>query len=173
MKKRMALMGIGLGVMILSEGAVWASSDAGVQLNQDRTFFERQQIERQLEEALLRDREGMIEQVAPSDTEASQNDITFVLSDIVFDASAVLSAEELNPQIRGKMHLFDSEDQGRYYRKNIDREIIKAYREALKYATGRIESYCAARGAYYMLVGAEDGFGDIFFGKMINIGVLK
>ena len=96
MKKRMALMGIGLGVMILSEGVAWASSDAGVQLNQDRTFFERQQIERQLEEALLRDREGVVEQVAPSDTEASQNDITFVLSDIVFDASAVLSAEELD-----------------------------------------------------------------------------
>lgn len=47
MKKRMALMGIGLGaMMILSNGAVWASPDAGVQLNQDRTFFERQQIER-------------------------------------------------------------------------------------------------------------------------------
>ena len=90
MKKRMSLMGIGLGVMILSEGVAWASSDAGVQLNQDRTFFERQQIERQLEEALLRDREGVVEQAAPSDTEASQNDITFVLSDIVFDASATL-----------------------------------------------------------------------------------
>jgi uncharacterized protein (DUF58 family) len=85
----------------------------------------------------------------------------------------VLSGEEINPQIRGKMHLFDSEDAKRYYRKNIDREIIKAYREALKYATGRIESYCAARGAYYMQIGAEDSFGDIFFGKMINIGVLK
>ena len=85
----------------------------------------------------------------------------------------VLGAEEINPQIRGKMHLFDSESAGRYYRKNIDREIIKAYREALKYATDRISDYCASRGASYVRVSALDGFGDIFFGKMIDIGVLK
>ena len=97
MKKRVALMGIGFGaMMLLSEGAVWASPDAGAQLNQDRTFFERQQIERHLEEELMRERDHAVEQVAPSDAEASQNDITFVLSDIVFDKSQVLTTEELD-----------------------------------------------------------------------------
>lgn len=105
MKKRMALMGIGIGaMMILSEGAVWASPDAGVQLNQDRTFFERQQIERQLEEELMRARDNAVEQVAPNDAEATQNDITFVLTDIAFDESTVLSAEELDALKKPYLH---------------------------------------------------------------------
>ena len=105
MKKRMALMGIGIGaMMILSEGAVWASPDAGVQLNQDRTFFERQQIERQLEEELMCARDNAVEQVAPNDAEATQNDITFVLTDIAFDESTVLSAEELDALKKPYLH---------------------------------------------------------------------
>lgn len=85
----------------------------------------------------------------------------------------ILTREEFNPQIRGKMHLFDSENAARTYRKNIDKEIVKAYKAALQYATDRIRNYCAARGADYMLVGAEDSVGEIFFGKLVNIGVLK
>ena len=105
MKKRLALIGIGLGaMMILSEGAVLASPDAGVQLNQDRTFFERQQIERQMEEELMRDRGDMVEQVAPDGAEATQSDITFVLTDIVFDESTVLTAEELDALKKPYLH---------------------------------------------------------------------
>lgn len=85
----------------------------------------------------------------------------------------VLTREEFNPQIRGKMHLFDSENTARTYRKNIDKEIVKAYKAALQYATDRIRNYCAARGADYMLVSAEDSVSEIFFGKLVNIGVLK
>ncbi len=85
----------------------------------------------------------------------------------------ILTREEFNPQIRGKMHLFDSESVSRTYRKNIDKEIVKAYKAALQYATDRIRQYCAARGADYMLVSAEDSIGEIFFGKLVNIGVLK
>ncbi len=85
----------------------------------------------------------------------------------------VLSREEINPKIRGKMHLFDSEDTGKYYRKNVNKEIVKAYRQAVEYATGRIREYCAARGADYMLVCAEDSLNDVFFEKLVNLGVLK
>lgn len=85
----------------------------------------------------------------------------------------VLSREELNPQIRGKVHLFDSENIQKTYRKNIDREIMQAYRQALQYATGRIREYCNARGADYLLAAAEDRVGDIFFGKLVDMGVLK
>ncbi len=85
----------------------------------------------------------------------------------------ILSREEVNPQSRGKVHFFDSESADRFYRKNIDREIIKAYREALAYATGRIRDYCGARGASYLLVNAEDDIGDIFFEKMVSMGVFK
>ena len=108
-------------------------------------------------------------------TDANYEDAIDLLADKKRDVMCiqVLSAEEINPQIRGKMHLFDSESQSRYYRKNIDREIIKAYRAALKYATDRISDYCAARGASYICVSALDSFGTVFFGKLIDIGVLK
>lgn len=85
----------------------------------------------------------------------------------------VLSKEELNPKTRGKMHLFDSEDMGKSYRKNINRDIINAYKAALNYATGRIRDYCAARGAEYMLVSAESTPQEIFFGRLADMGVIK
>ncbi len=85
----------------------------------------------------------------------------------------VLSREELNPQFSGKMHLFDSENAELSYKKNIDRDIIKAYRAALEYATGRIRDYCHARGANYILASAEDDIGEIIFGRMSDMGVIK
>ncbi|MDE6557595.1 MAG: DUF58 domain-containing protein [Clostridia bacterium] len=85
----------------------------------------------------------------------------------------LLSREELTPKLRGKMHLFDSEDSGKYYRKNITREIVKAYHQALDFVTGRIRGYCAARGADYMLVCAEDPLNKIFFENLVTEGVIK
>ena len=85
----------------------------------------------------------------------------------------VLSRDELNPQSRGKMHFFDSENTGRTYRKNIDREIARAYKEALQYVTERIRGFCMARGASFAQVCADDDIMDIFFGKLIDLGVLK
>lgn len=85
----------------------------------------------------------------------------------------VLSKEELNPKVRGKMHLFDSENYARTYRKNINREIINAYKKAVEYATGRIRDYCAARGADYLLVTDEEPAGQIFFDKLTTMGVVK
>ena len=85
----------------------------------------------------------------------------------------VLSKEELNPKARGKMHFFDSENGSKYYRKNISREIISAYKQAVDYVVERIKTVCASRGADYMLVGAEDSIGDLFFNKLVSEGVLK
>ncbi len=85
----------------------------------------------------------------------------------------VLSSEEINPQLIGKMHLFDSEDSDKTYKKNIDRDIIKAYREAVEYATGRIRNYCHARGANYLLTSADDDIIEVIFGKLSDMGVLK
>ena len=85
----------------------------------------------------------------------------------------VLSEEELNPKARGKMHFFDSENMQKYYRKNINKDIIRAYQEALNYVTGRISNYCHSRGAEYMLVSAEDSLVGVFFGKLMSMGVLK
>lgn len=85
----------------------------------------------------------------------------------------VLSREERNPQIRGKYHLFDSENIERTFRRNIDRERARAYKEALQYVTNRIGEHCAARGADYLLVDAEASLQEIFFGSMTGMEVLK
>ncbi len=85
----------------------------------------------------------------------------------------VLSSEELNPKARGKMHFYDCEDTNLFYRKNINKEIIKAYRQAVAYVTDKIKGYCLSRGASYILASTEDSVNTIFFGKMIDEGVLK
>ena len=85
----------------------------------------------------------------------------------------ILSAEELTPQLTGKMHLFDSENFDKTYKKNIDRDILKAYKAALAYATDRIRNYCFSRGANYLLASSEDDIGEILFGKLEEQGVVK
>ena len=85
----------------------------------------------------------------------------------------VLSREELKPKSRGKVHFFDSENTSRYYRKNINRDIINAYKAALEYATGRIRDLCHSREAEYMLVAADENIADLFFERMTEMGVLK
>lgn len=85
----------------------------------------------------------------------------------------ILSMDELSPQARGKVHFFDSENPFLFYRKDIDREIAKAYKRALEYATGRIRDYCLARGADYLLVSAEDKPQDVLFEKLVHMGVFQ
>jgi hypothetical protein len=85
----------------------------------------------------------------------------------------VLSREELNPQLRGKMHLYDSENVQNTWRRNIDRDIAAAYKQALAYATGRIADFCRARGASYLLVDATADMGEIFFSSLTDMEVIK
>lgn len=85
----------------------------------------------------------------------------------------ILTKEELNPKVRGKMHFFDSENSSKYYRKNINKEIIRAYKQALEYATGRIRNYSLSRNGQYMLVSAEASMMEIFFDRLITMGVVK
>ena len=85
----------------------------------------------------------------------------------------VLSPSEITPSLSGRIHLYDSEDAERTYRKNVNREILAAYREAVAYATDRIKNYLTARGADYMLVSSDEDISDVLFGKMERLGVLK
>ena len=85
----------------------------------------------------------------------------------------ILSREEINPQLRGKMHLFDSEDQSRFFRKKIDQDVVRAYKDALKYVTDRIRLYCESRGGQYILVPAHTELSEIFLDKFMDMGVVK
>lgn len=85
----------------------------------------------------------------------------------------ILAREELNPQMRGKMHLFDSEDQVKFFRKKIDQDVIRAYKDALKYVIDRIRGYCESRGGQYILAPAYAPLSEIFFDKFVDMGVVK
>lgn len=85
----------------------------------------------------------------------------------------ILSREELNPQFRGRMHLFDAENPRDFFRKKIDRDRVNAYKAALKFVSERIKNYCESRGGRYMLVPADAKLSDVFFGNMVDLGVLK
>ena len=85
----------------------------------------------------------------------------------------ILSEDELNPLVTGKMHFFDSENIEKTYKKNIDRDILKAYRAALAYCTDRISGYCFARGAHHICVSAEADVGETIFGHFDDVEVVK
>ena len=85
----------------------------------------------------------------------------------------ILAREELNPQFSGKMHLFDSENQTKFFRKKIDQDVIRAYKDALKYVTDRIKGYCESRGGQYILMPAYSDLSEIFFDKFVDMGVMK
>ena len=85
----------------------------------------------------------------------------------------VLAREELNPQMRGKMHLFDSENQSKFFRKKIDQDVVRAYKDALKYVTDRIRLYCESRGGHYILAPAYITLPELFFDKFTDMGVIK
>lgn len=85
----------------------------------------------------------------------------------------VLSVAETNPQFMGKFHLFDVENIENDYKKNIDRDIIAAYKMALDHVIERVRGLCESRGAGYMLAPADEDINEIFFKKLTDMGVLK
>ena len=50
---------------------------------------------------------------------------------------------------------------------------MRAYKQALEYSTGRIRDYCMSRGGDYMLLSAQDNLNEVFFDKLMNMGVVK
>jgi len=85
----------------------------------------------------------------------------------------VLTQDEMDPLVRGKVHFFDSENTEKFYRKNIDRDIARAYKKALEFTVNRIKNFCLTRNASYILVDAEEPLGRVFQEKLLNMGVLK
>ena len=75
--------------------------------------------------------------------------------------------------MRGKNIFYDSENPQKSYQKNINRDIIKAYREAVQYVQDRIRNYCNARGAEYVLVKDDKPVDEIFFEQLTAMGVMK
>lgn len=85
----------------------------------------------------------------------------------------VLCEEELNPSARGKNHFYDSERSGKFYRKNINRDVLRAYQDAVRFVQDRLRSYCLARGANYILISDKQPLESVFFSELTQTGVMK
>ncbi len=85
----------------------------------------------------------------------------------------VLAKEETRPNIRGKVHFYDSEDSENQYRKNITKDIATAYNKALEYTIGRIKNYCNARNANYLMLESDTTMSELFLKILPEMGVLK
>ena len=85
----------------------------------------------------------------------------------------ILSRAEINPQVRGKMHLFDAENSSSDFRKKIDKDVINAYKEALRFVVENVKNACESRGAHYLFVPAYTSPADVFFGKLADLEVVK
>ncbi len=85
----------------------------------------------------------------------------------------VLSQEELNPSKRGRVILYDSENNERYYKNNITQNVLDAYQEAVKYVTNRIKNYCEIRDAKYLLIPVDRSLQDVFFKDFMSMEIVK
>ena len=85
----------------------------------------------------------------------------------------VLADEEIHPQVRGKTIIRDSEDVSRYYKDNIGRDILDAYRKAVEFIQKRIEDYCLSREADYQMISTKDELKDVLIGALMKKGVIK
>lgn len=85
----------------------------------------------------------------------------------------MLSSEELNPSVRGKVHFYDSENLDDEYRKNINKDVMKAYRKALSFIQEDLENFCSSRGARYLMVPDNSKMNDVFISMLPMKGVLK
>jgi uncharacterized protein (DUF58 family) len=85
----------------------------------------------------------------------------------------VLSPQEIKPEIRGKTIIRDSEDAMRFYKDNIGREILNAYKKAVEYITSRIDNFCTSREADYQLVTTDQSVKEVLLKTLADKGVIK
>ncbi len=85
----------------------------------------------------------------------------------------VLSKEEIKPKIRGKVQLYDSEDNNKIFKKNVNKDVIIAYEKALNYIKERLQNYCNSRDASYLFVKSNADEGEVFLNILTQMGVLK
>ena len=85
----------------------------------------------------------------------------------------ILSPQEIKPEIRGKTIIRDSEDSMRFYKDNIGREILNAYKKAVEYITSRIDNFCTSREADYQLVTTDQSVKEVLLKTLADKGVIK
>lgn len=85
----------------------------------------------------------------------------------------LLSEEELHPAFRGKMILHDSENDQKFFKDNINRDVLAAYQKALAYVTEKAENFCHSREAEYLLLSTKDDMKELFLNRMNQRGIIR
>lgn len=89
----------------------------------------------------------------------------------------VLSPEEMDPLIMGKMWLLDSEaksnDDPRNRRMEITRDTLKAYALALEYHQNELKEFCDVRGIPFVTVCSDEPIENILFMKSTESGIIQ
>ena len=76
----------------------------------------------------------------------------------------VLSPEELNPTVSGRHTFCDAEETGGRAPRvthEVDRDVLRAYRETAKRFLAEIRSFCASRGVPYLLIKSDERVEDV------------
>jgi uncharacterized protein (DUF58 family) len=89
----------------------------------------------------------------------------------------VLSRDEADPEIFGKVFLLDresdDEEDERNFKRRINRGQLKAYAKAFAYHQGLIKEFCAARGIGFLSVLTDEAIEKILFLKATEGGLIK
>ena len=72
----------------------------------------------------------------------------------------VLSPEELNPTLSGRHTFCDAEGDGRMTL-DVDRDVLRAYRETAERFLAEVRSFCASRAVPYLLVNSSERVEDV------------
>ena len=123
------------------------------------------------------------------------NGISFIISDFLTDNDwkgavdwllfhkrqvaliQVLSPDELNPYLNGKVQLLDSEaddeEDDRHFKLEITRSTLKAYKDALEYHQNEIKRFCISREISFMTVSSDENTERMFFEKGLEAEVVR
>ncbi len=89
----------------------------------------------------------------------------------------VLSDEERNPGLSGRVNLLDSESKDMTDEKNLKIKItksnLKAYNDALNDYVNSIKSFCSKRGVHFLSVNSEDTIEKVIIEKLGKVGIIK
>ena len=85
----------------------------------------------------------------------------------------LLAPEEINPTSRGKNILYDSENSNKFFKGNITRDLLDAYKKALTHIQDELTNYCGSREADYAFYDISISLKELFFDKLLNKGVIR
>ena len=89
----------------------------------------------------------------------------------------VLTPEEVDPSLEGRVHLIDSESVGMEDQKNlklrITRSILLAYADALQAFRAELSSFCSSREAGFLSAVCNKSIEKALFGELLKVGIMS